>query len=174
MRITKPSERSFQVPRWLKNLGKVIALLFVLYISYLGLYYFILPKPIEKPTERTPLIGLINEARAEKGVPPLTADPTLDHTAKLKAEDMAAKNYYGHDPNDGTEWDTIIKASRADSYVSENIARCYQSSEEEVEAWKLSPGHYRNLMDPQWKKYGTATVWDVESSCYITVNHFGV
>ena len=125
MRITKPSERSFQVPRWLKNLGKVIALLFVLYISYLGLYYFILPKPIEKPTERTPLIGLINEARAEKDVAPLTADPTLDHTARLKAEDMAAKNYYGHDPNDGTEWDTIIKASRADSYVSENIARCY-------------------------------------------------
>ena len=174
MRITKPSERSFQVPRWLKNLGKVIALLFVLYISYLGLYYFILPKPIEKPTERTPLIGLINEARAEKDVAPLTADPTLDHTAKLKAEDMATKNYYGHDPNDGTEWDTIIKASRADSYVSENIARCYESSEAEVEAWKKSPGHYGNLMDPQWKKYGTATTWDTESSCYITVNHFGV
>ncbi|OYX36692.1 hypothetical protein B7Z00_04465 [Candidatus Saccharibacteria bacterium 32-50-10] len=174
MRTTKPSERSFQVPRWLKNLGKVIALLFVLYISYLGLYYFILPKPIEKPTERTPLIGLINEARAEKDVAPLTADPTLDHTARLKAEDMAAKNYYGHDPNDRTQWDTIIKANRADSYVSENIARCYQSSEEEVEAWKLSSGHYRNLMDPQWKKYGTATVWDVESSCYITVNHFGI
>ena len=174
MRTNKLPERSLQAPKWLRNLGKVMTMLFILYIGYLGLYYFVLPKPIETLSERTPLIGLINEARAEKDIAPLAADPTLDHTAKLKAEDMAAKNYYGHDPNDGTEWDTIIKASRADSYVSENIARCYQSSVEEVEAWKLSPGHYRNLMDPQWKKYGTATVWDVESSCYITVNHFGV
>lgn len=126
------------------------------------------------PSERTPLIGLINAARAEKDIAPLAADPTLDHTAKLKAEDMAAKNYYGHDPNDGTEWDTIIKANRADSFVSENIARCYNSSEEEVEAWRQSPDHYANLMDSQWTKYGTAIVWDVESSCYITVNHFGV
>ena len=159
---------------WLKVTGQFLAVLAVFYVAYLALYAFVFPKPIQKPSERSPLIVLINEARAEKDVAPLAADSSLDLTARLKAEDMAAKNYYGHDTNDGTEWDTIIKASRADSYVSENIARCYQSSEEEVEAWKLSPGHYRNLMDPQWKKYGTATVWDVESSCYITVNHFGV
>ncbi len=174
MRTNKTPEWSFQMPKWLKSFGKAIIILFVLYIGYLGLYYFVLPEPIEKPSERTPLIGLINDARAEKDVAPLAADPTLDHTAKLKAEDMAAKNYYGHDPNDGTQWDTIIKANRADSYVSENIARCYETSEQEVEAWRLSSGHYANLMDSQWSKYGTATVWDADSSCYITVNHFGV
>ena len=164
----------FKTPRWLNRAIKFMVVTLVFYAAYLGLYYFVLPKPIEKPEDRTPLIGLVNEVRAEKGVAPLTADASLDATARLKAEDMAAKNYYGHDPNDGTEWDTIIKASRADSYVSENIARCYESSEAEVEAWKKSPGHYDNLMDPQWKKYGTATTWDTESSCYITVNHFGV
>ena len=159
---------------WLKVTGQFLAVLAVFYVAYLALYAFVFPKPIQKPSERTPLIVLINEARSEKQVAPLAADSSLDLTARLKAEDMAAKNYYGHDPNDGTQWDTIIKANRADSFVSENIARCYNSSEEEVEAWRQSPDHYANLMDSQWTKYGTATVWDVESSCYITVNHFGV
>lgn len=159
---------------WLRVTGQFLAVLAVFYIAYLALYAFVFPKPIQKPSERSPLIVLINEARAEKDVAPLTADASLDTTARLKAEDMAAKNYYGHDPNDGTQWDTIIKANRADSYVSENIARCYETSEQEVEAWKLSPSHYENLMDSQWSKYGTATVWDADSSCYITVNHFGV
>ena len=158
---------------WLKVTGQFLAVLAVFYVAYLALYAFVFPKPIQKPSERTPLIVLINEARSEKQVAPLAADSSLDLTARLKAEDMAAKNYYGHDPNDGTQWDTIIKATRADSYVSENIARCYETSEQEVEAWRLSPGHYKNLMDPQWTKYGTATVWDADSSCYITVNHFG-
>ena len=166
--------KSFETPRWLNTAIKFMVVISMFYVAYLGLYYFVLPKPIERPEDRTPLIELVNEARADKDVAPLNVDVSLDTTARLKAEDMAAKNYYGHDPNDGTEWDTIIKANRADSYVSENIAHCYQSSEEEVEAWKLSPGHYRNLMDSQWTKYGTATVWDAESSCYITVNHFGV
>lgn len=159
---------------WLKVTGQFLAVLAVFYVAYLALYAFVFPKPIQKPSERSPLIVLINEARAEKDVAPLAADASLDLTARLKAEDMAAKNYYGHDPNDGTQWDTIIKANRADSYVSENIARCYETSEQEVEAWRLSPGHYKNLMDPQWTKYGTATVWDADISCYITVNHFGV
>lgn len=159
---------------WLKVTGQFLAVLAVFYVAYLALYAFVFPKPIQKPSERTPLIVLINEARSEKQVAPLAADSSLDLTARLKAEDMAAKNYYGHDPNDGTQWDTIIKANRADSFVSENIARCYNSSEEEVEAWRQSPDHYANLMDSQWTKYGTATVWDAESSCYITVNHFGV
>lgn len=158
---------------WLRVTGQFLAVLAVFYIAYLALYAFVFPKPIQKPSERTPLIVLINEARSEKHVAPLAADPSLDTTARLKAEDMAAKNYYGHDPNDGTQWDTIIKANRADSFVSENIARCYNSSEEEVEAWRQSPDHYANLMDSQWSKYGTATVWDADSSCYITVNHFG-
>lgn len=159
---------------WLRVTGQFLAVLVVFYVAYLALYAFVFPKPIQKPSERSPLIVLINEARAEKAVAPLTADASLDLTARLKAEDMAAKNYYGHDPNDGTQWDTIIKANRADSYVSENIARCYETSEQEVEAWKLSPGHYKNLMDSQWTKYGTATVWDADLACYITVNHFGV
>ena len=159
---------------WLKVTGQFLAVLAVFYVAYLALYAFVFPKPIQKPSERSPLIVLINEARSEKQVAPLASDSSLDLTARLKAEDMAAKNYYGHDPNDGTQWDTIIKANRADSFVSENIARCYNSSEEEVEAWRQSPDHYANLMDSQWSKYGTATVWDAESSCYITVNHFGV
>lgn len=159
---------------WLKVTGQFLAVLAVFYVAYLALYAFVFPKPIQKPSERTPLIVLINETRSEKQVAPLAADSSLDLTARLKAEDMAAKNYYGHDPNDGTQWDTIIKANRADSFVSENIARCYNSSEEEVEAWRQSPDHYANLMDSKWSKYGTATVWDADSSCYITVNHFGV
>lgn len=79
-------KKPHKMPGWLKNFGKFVAILFVLYIAYLGLYYLVLPAPIQKPVERTSLIGLINKARAEKDVPPLTADPTLDHTAKLKAE----------------------------------------------------------------------------------------
>ena len=159
---------------WLRVTGQFLAVLAVFYVAYLALYAFVFPKPIQKPSERSPLIVLINEARAEKDVAPLTADASLDTTARLKAKDMAAKNYYGHDPNDGTQWDTIIKANRADSYVSENIARCYETSEQEVEAWRLSPDHYENLMDSKWTKYGTATVWDADLACYITVNHFGV
>lgn len=160
---------------WLKVFGQFATVVAILYVAYLGLYFFVFPKPIQAPEARTPLITLVNEARAEKGVAPLISDQLFNETAELKAQDMVAKNYYGHDPNDGTEFGDIIFKHRPESTrVAENLAQCYKTNEETVEAWKKSPEHYATMIDPEFTRYGTAMVWEADHSCYITVNHFGV
>lgn len=158
---------------WLKVTGQFLAVLAVFYVAYLALYAFVFPKPIQKPSERSPLIVLINEARAEKDVAPLAADPTLDNTALIKANDMAAKNYFEHDAPDGTPWtDFIIKNRPGSDGIAENLAECYPTNSETMTGWINSPLHYANIVNPEWTKYGTATVYDEDRSCYVTVNHF--
>ncbi len=156
----------------LKIIFKIIFSLTLLYIGYIVGYYSGGGGHVSSDTQ-VPFITEINDIRAAKGVGALTADPTLDQTAKIKAEDMAAKNYFEHNAPDGTPWSDFIYKNRpgSDSFA-ENIAECYPSNHDTVIGWVNSPSHFKAMLNPQWTLYGTATVWDEDRQCNITVNHF--
>jgi len=151
----------------------ITAIVFILmYICYVFGYSVGKAGTVSGDTQ-VPFITEINDIRAAKGVGALTADPTLDQTAMIKAEDMAAKNYFEHNAPDGTPWSDFIYKNRpgSDSFA-ENIAECYPTNHDTVIGWVNSPSHLATMINPQWTKYGTATVYDDDRSCYVTVNHF--
>ncbi len=157
----------------LKIIFKIVLPLALLYIGYIIGYYSGGGGQVHNSEPQVPLITSINTIRQEKGLTLLTPDPSLDKTALIKANDMADKNYFEHDAPDGTKWSDFIHKNRPGSErVGENIAECYTDNNSTIAGWVASPKHYENMITPDWKKFGTATVWDADKGCYLTVNHF--
>ncbi|WP_158828530.1 CAP domain-containing protein [Mucilaginibacter lacusdianchii] len=100
--------------------------------------------------------------------PPLVWNEDLEKAAVGHARDMAKKNYFNHDSQDGrTMGDRIMQAGyKYDGYksfvVGENIARGQKSIAEVSNGWFKSVGHCKNLMNPQFREVGVAkykTYW---------------
>jgi uncharacterized protein YkwD len=122
---------------------------------------------------RSQVLGLVNEAR-EKGVAcgdmkmgavsPLRLNDGLNIAAQTHAEDMASLNYYGHNSLDGrTPGNRIKGAGYFSRKTGENIAAAQQSSAQVVEGWLQSPGHCRNIMDPDFKELGVGVKIDLNT-----------
>ncbi|HVV55414.1 MAG TPA: CAP domain-containing protein [Mucilaginibacter sp.] len=94
--------------------------------------------------------------------PPLTWNDELADAALSHAEDMSAHNYFSHTSRNGkTAPDRIIEAGYTykgykSFAVGENIAEGQMSIAEVMDGWLKSPGHCRNLMNPQFKEVGVA------------------
>lgn len=160
--------------RIIKRSLQVIAILLLMYVMYVLGYNVGHSKPSIAATESQPsLLTQINDIRKTKNLSQLIEDPTLDNTALIKANDMAEKNYFEHDAPDGTPWSDFIYKNRPGSNgFAENIAQCYTDNNSTIAGWVASPGHYKNMIAPDWTKFGTATIWDSDKGCYLTVNHF--
>lgn len=131
------------------------------------------PTYVSAATEQ-PLIDYINKVRADHGVAPLKEDTVLDQTAKLKAEDMAARNYRDHTTPDGKPFYSLLQQYRPNlKFYGENLAECQTNTPETVAQWVASPGHLNNMIEPRFNVFGSYVVWDSDQSCMITVNHFG-
>lgn len=127
-----------------------------------------------RATIQKPGLEYVNTIRAERGLPALTHDTRLDSSAKTKAEDMVARNYYNHDDPQGRPFYRFIYASAPNLYRSgENQGRCYLSQDAVYQAYKNSPTHLANIVDPNYTVYGSAIVWDADDKCLVWVDHFG-
>lgn len=122
-----------------------------------------------------PLIDIINELRASKGVAPLTASPELDKSAQDKANDLASRHYFEHnDPEGNRGIDMIWKYLYPTTRRSENLTRCNNApgNQGAFDSWMTSPAHYQGMIDPKVTLFGTATAWDDQANCTVFVNHF--
>jgi uncharacterized protein YkwD len=113
----------------------------------------------------------INEAR-HKGcncgdvymppAPPMVWNDDLQKAANDHARDMYDKNYFSHTSKDGrTTADRVINAGYTFKgykafYVGENIAKGQMTIDEVMDGWLKSPGHCKNLMNPDFKEVGVA------------------
>ncbi len=96
---------------------------------------------------RAEMLAAVNVQRASHGLASLTAHRTLDHTAQVHAEDMAAHGFMSHQGTDGS--DVAQRASRSGYFyvlVAENVARGQASVTEVVQDWMGSPGHRANIL----------------------------
>lgn len=99
------------------------------------------------------VLNLTNEARAEKGLEPLTMDTELLEAAMQRAAEIVV--YYSHTRPDGNSCFTVN--SRA---CGENIATASLSTNASftVGQWISSPGHYKNMMRTDIKTAGMGAV----------------
>jgi uncharacterized protein YkwD len=101
------------------------------------------------------VVRLVNEARAVKGLTPLTLDAKLVQVAAAHSQHMASQQKMAHEGiGDGTPRDRIIAAAPKAQKTAENVAMGQQTPAEVVTGWMESPAHRRNIMDPKLRHIG--------------------
>lgn len=101
------------------------------------------------------VLTIVNQERNKEGLSGLEFCPALNSVANLKSQDMSAHNYFDHiSPNYGNLFDILKKRNINYSYGGENIAVGHTSPKEVVHAWMNSPGHRKNILNPNYQKTG--------------------
>lgn len=122
-----------------------------------------LPQKFAMPTEKVErtipaseaeLLRLLNQDRKLAGLPPLALDARLTKIARAHSEEMAKqRSVFHHSPTTGTPEDRVRRAHIKNTMLAENLAQA--GTEEEAERSLMdSPGHRRNILDPQLTKVG--------------------
>lgn len=106
---------------------------------------------------------LVNEVRAENGLPPLKLVTSLSVAARYHATDLGRDDYFEHDTNDrsgsslqkvcGT-FDRIRLWYNGWSVAAENIAAGYNTPEAVLAGWMDSDGHRGNILNPNFTEFG--------------------
>lgn len=100
------------------------------------------------------VLVLVNQIRAEAGAAPLVLDDTLCLAATMRSVEMDLKNYFDHSRADGSDVFSIFRYFGYAGAMGENIAAGFPSPETVVEGWKNSPGHYANMIMPEFTRLG--------------------
>jgi uncharacterized YkwD family protein len=108
--------------------------------------------------EEARMLQLVNEERAKAGVAPLTIDPALVKAARLKSQDMIDKNYFDHiSPTYGDSFKMMKTMGIQFGYAGENLAG-NPSVENAHETLMASPGHRKNILNPNYTHIGIGIV----------------
>ncbi|HRH31346.1 MAG TPA: CAP domain-containing protein [Candidatus Paceibacterota bacterium] len=122
------------------------------------------------------LVDLTNKARVQNDASELTVSDTLTRAAQMKADDMAARQYFSHTSPDGTTpWYWFQKAGYEFMYAGENLAVDFTESSDVETAWLASPKHRENIVDPRFTEIGIATktgIWQGRQTTFV-VQLFG-
>ncbi|MEM2980342.1 MAG: CAP domain-containing protein [Thermoproteota archaeon] len=117
-------------------------------------------------SEKSAFLTLINQYRQQNGVSPLAVSNALTTAAQLHSEDMATNNYFSHTSLDGRTFvDRIRQAGYTyDTWLGENIAAGYSTAQSVFNAWKNSPGHNANMLNPNFKVIGIGLAYSASST----------
>jgi len=105
------------------------------------------------------VIGQLNGIRAQAGQAALSRNAQLNAAALVHARDMAANSFMGHTGTDGSDLrKRVERAGYGWCTLSENVSRGYSTNARAIEAWRVSPGHYANLIKNDAREFGMAEV----------------
>jgi hypothetical protein len=107
-----------------------------------------------------------NEFRATENRPRLERNPTLDRAAQSFAKHLADGGAFSHESGGTTPELRVRQAGYPACVIAENLARHYSSAgfttndlaRQLVQGWKDSPGHRRNMLEPDAIETGLAIV----------------
>lgn len=120
------------------------------------------------------LLALMNGARAEAGLDPLSPSSELADVALARARDLIAKGYFDHYGADGESAFSEL-AARGIHYrlAGENLARnnypAAQTVEEAFNSLMASAGHRANILESHFSRAGVAAVQAGKVWLYVTV-----
>lgn len=114
-------------------------------------------RAVEYTAVQTEMLDDYNEFRSQLNLTEVTANSKLMKTAQLYACKMKGNNYFSHIEADWTRpWDRA-KAQWYYWSVGENLINArtrYMNSDEALQLWIDSPGHYRNMINKNWIEAG--------------------
>lgn len=124
------------------------------------------------PFTRSELTAGINDLREKEGLRPLAENKQLNQSSQLKANDMKEKRYWAHEAPDGSmPWHFFDEAGYTYTKAGENLAKCYKSTAQVIEAWNNSPLHRENIIG-DYTELGFGMT-QTTPDCIVIVNHFG-
>lgn len=137
--------------------------------------------PVVDPAPTTPLVikdrvpgalNAINAYRESKGLPKLYLDAQLTISAQMKADDLVEHQYWAHYRDGKTPWDFFDAAGYKYDRAGENLARCFSSSQDIVNAWIKSPAH-EAVLTGNYNDAGFGVAHNDVDHCDYVVGHFG-
>lgn len=115
------------------------------------------------------VVRLVNEQRAKNGLRALSNDWQIARVARVKSEEMRDKNYFSHtSPTYGSPFDMMKAFNISYSTAGENIAKGQQTAQAVVTAWMNSPGHRKNILQPNFTHLGVGYTKDARGTTYWT------
>ena len=104
------------------------------------------------------MLALLNEERAKAGIAPVVMDETLRKVARAHSADMWTRQYFAHKNPDGLDPFDRMRAGGADFHTAgENLALA-RTAERAMEGLMNSPGHKRNILDPNFRRVGIGVI----------------
>lgn len=109
------------------------------------------------------VIQLINQARAQNGLPALAENPALSAAAQVHSQDMACNDHFSHTGTDGSSWpDRVAAQGYAARLALENVYAgdpSFGGTPEEAVGWWLdSAVHRANILNPEVTEIGVGYV----------------
>lgn len=95
---------------------------------------------------------LINQQRADRGLPALHEQAQLERSAQNWTDWMVSNNQFTHGPNFAAR---ITQVGYYWMTAGENIASGFATPNDVVTAWMASPDHCHNILDPLFYDVGT-------------------
>jgi hypothetical protein len=122
-----------------------------------------------------------NRLREQEGRVELKQERQLESTAGDYAEHLARTDKLSHEADGSDPRERAIKHGYSPCIVAENIAYQFSSAgfqnadlaREFMESWRKSPGHLKNLLDPDILEAGMAVARSSQSGKYYAVQVFG-
>jgi uncharacterized protein YkwD len=109
-------------------------------------------------TAEARMLELVNAERVKAGVKPLTLDRTIIPVARAHSKDMWERQYFAHENPDGeSPADRMTKGSVRFLTAGENLALA-QTVELAHKGLMNSPGHKRNILDPDFSRIGIGVI----------------
>lgn len=101
------------------------------------------------------VVRLVNEARAQNGLQPLTVNWELSRIARYKSQDMADNGYFSHtSPTYGSPFDMIHAFGLSYRTAGENIAYGQTTPQIVMNSWMNSSGHRANILNASFTQIG--------------------
>lgn len=101
------------------------------------------------------IVALINQARSENGLAPLSLNSTLTYMAMYRSYEQAQVLNASHTRPDGTTAFTIYSYyGYSCTYKGEVLGQYQESPEEMVNDWLNSPAHREALLSPNFTQIG--------------------
>jgi uncharacterized protein YkwD len=128
-------------------------------------------------TMRAAVVCLVNQQRAQHGLPALGSSDQLNRSAQGWTSVMVLSGQFTHGPGNA-----FAKRISAAGYnwqtAGENIATGFPTPRSVVAAWMASTDHCHNILDPSFRDVGTgesdSAVGDVASGPATWTQDFGL
>lgn len=122
------------------------------------------------------LFFFTNQERLRMGLPELRYNKDLEKAAQRHSADMARNNYFSHDALDGSDLkDRVALTDYRYTNVGENLFWRTPDNDPAyaVQGWMESPGHRKNMLDPQFTEIGLGYAVDQANGKHYYVQVFG-
>lgn len=137
----------------------VILTCFVLLVSLSGL-----AQARTYDAEELEFLRLINGHRAQNGLVALQASDTAAEAAARHSLDMGRYSFFDHTtvkssyfPVGSSPWDRLrLTGYPTGGHMGENLAAGQRTAQQMFADWRDSPGHNRNMLDPEFRVIGIA------------------